>query len=188
MKRQCGGCQLCCKLLPVRELDKPASTRCRHQTFAKGCGVYHKPGMPPACAVWNCRWLVNNDTADLPRPDRSHYVIDVMPDHITLWNDNDGYRQTLQVIQIWCDPKHPDAHRDPALRDYLRRRGDEGIVALVRYGSVRAIVLIPPQMSSDDQWHQLDSSTANMNMEKQHSLIDTVRALGGETTRPSIKD
>jgi len=31
MNRTCGGCTLCCKLLPVRELKKPANTRCQHQ-------------------------------------------------------------------------------------------------------------------------------------------------------------
>jgi hypothetical protein len=123
---------------------------------------------------------VNNDTADLSRPDRSHYVIDIMPDHVTLQNDGDGYQQTFQVVQIWCDPNHPDAHRDLALRDYLRRRGDEGIVALVRYGGVarETLLLIPPQMAPDGEWHELDSSVVNVKQEKQHSLIDTVLALG----------
>jgi hypothetical protein len=84
-------------------------------------------------------------------------------------------------VQIWCDPKHPNAHRDPALRDYLRRRGDESIVALVRYGVAReTLLLIPPQMAPDGQWHELDSSVVNVQQEEQHSFIDTVRALGGE--------
>jgi hypothetical protein len=28
MKRQCGECQLCCKLLPVPPLNKKAGERC----------------------------------------------------------------------------------------------------------------------------------------------------------------
>ena len=44
--RRCGDCQLCCKLLPVRELSKGASERCRHQRVGKGCTVYRQPGMP----------------------------------------------------------------------------------------------------------------------------------------------
>jgi len=31
MQRRRAQCLLCCKLLPVRELDKPGGTRCRHQ-------------------------------------------------------------------------------------------------------------------------------------------------------------
>jgi hypothetical protein len=152
--RQCGDCQLCCRLLPVRELEKPANTRCRHQSFAKGCGVYRKPGMPPSCALWNCRWLVNNDTADMRRPDRTHYVIDIMPDYIKLVPAAGGEPITIAVVQIWCDTKFPDAHRDPELRAYLARRGEEGIAGLVRYSSSAAFTIFPPAMADDGQWHE----------------------------------
>jgi hypothetical protein len=154
MMRQCGDCQLCCRLLPVRELDKPANTKCRHQTFAKGCGVYHKAGMPPSCAIWNCRWLVNNDTGRMRRPNHSHYVIDIMPDYIQLVPGDGGEPITIEVVQIWCDPRYPDAHRDPDLRAYLARRGEEGIAALVRYSSEAGFSIIPPAMAEDGQWHE----------------------------------
>ncbi|MGY2987733.1 hypothetical protein ACVI1K_005080 [Bradyrhizobium sp. USDA 4508] len=177
--RQCGDCQLCCKFLPVPPLQKKAGESCRFQKFHKGCAVYNKPQMPPECSMWNCRWLVNDDTADLSRPDRSHYVIDIMPDYITLQNDDDGYLQHIQVVQIWCDPKHPDAHRDPHLRAYLSRRGDQGIVGLVRYGTaLEAVTIIPPQMAPDDQWHELSSNVCNVKQERQHSLLDLVEAMG----------
>jgi hypothetical protein len=162
MMRQCGDCQLCCRLLPVRELEKLANTKCRHQTFAKGCGVYHKPGMPPSCAMWNCRWLVNNDTGHMSRPDRSHYVIDIMPDYIKLVPDGGAEPVIVQVVQIWCDPHYPDAHRDPDLRAYLERRGQESIAALVRYSSSAGFVIIPPAMAGDGQWHE---QSGNTNME-----------------------
>src|SRR2546423_255596 len=110
MTRACGDCQLCCRLLPVKGiLNKPAGARCKHQKFGKGCMVYHRPGMPPECAIWNCRWLVNDDTADLPRPDRAHYVIDLIPDYVTLVNDETGEKQNVEVVQVWIDPKHPAA-------------------------------------------------------------------------------
>ena len=76
MTRQCGDCQLCCKLLPVPPLEKKAGQRCQHQKFGKGCTVYHsRAGMPMECSIWNCRWLVNDDADELSRPDRVHYVI-----------------------------------------------------------------------------------------------------------------
>ena len=61
--RNCGDCQLCCKLVPTKEINKPANTRCKHQKVGKGCGIYAQ--RPFSCMVWNCRWLVNDDTADL---------------------------------------------------------------------------------------------------------------------------
>ena len=42
--RQCGDCQLCCKLLPVKSLAKLAGDRCSHQKHHKGCDVYKQLG------------------------------------------------------------------------------------------------------------------------------------------------
>src|SRR5215471_3194906 len=122
-KRRCGGCTLCCKLLPVHHgahndvgIDLPGSwhkaagERCRHQRSGKGCAVYRKAGFPSACLFWNCRWLVSDDTDDLRRPDRAHYVIDVMPDFITLTDNETGEKHTIEVIQVWVDPDYRDAH------------------------------------------------------------------------------
>jgi len=101
MSRQCGACTLCCKLLPVHDgvlingkrmqgnLDKPAGERCRYQRHT-GCTVYNTALMPACCKMWNCRWLGNDDTGDLSRPDRSHYVIDIMPDYVTVVDNAGG--------------------------------------------------------------------------------------------------
>lgn len=152
--RQCGGCTLCCKLVPVHELQKAAGERCRHQQTGKGCAVYRKPGMPMSCALWSCRWLVNDDTAELRRPDRSRYVIDIMPDFVVITNVETGERTNVEVIQIWCDPKARDAWRiDDALLDYIERRGREGKAALIRYSNNEGCTVFPPSMSDDGQFH-----------------------------------
>lgn len=152
--RQCGDCNLCCKLLPVVPLGKRGGERCKHQRHT-GCAVYHKPGMPPECAIWNCRWLVNDDTANLSRPDRSHYVIDIMPDFVTAIDNETGRRLDVEVIQIWVDPKHRDAHKDPALRAYIERRAEEGKMALIRYSETEAFNLLAPAICGDGQWHEI---------------------------------
>lgn len=177
MKRQCGDCQLCCKLLPVPPLQKPAGTTCRFQKFHKGCTVYHKPEMPMECKIWNCRWLVNDDADDLPRPDRAHYVIDVMPDFITINHDDTGETQNLQVVQIWIDPKYSDAHRDPGLRRWMFRRAQDGIAALIRYNAKDAIVIFAPPFDVNGQWHEI---TSGMTLVRTHTLDEVVGALGGE--------
>jgi hypothetical protein len=89
--------------------------------------------------LWSCRWLVNDDTADMRRPDRAGYVIDMMPDFITIQDNETGALTKVEVVQIWVDPRRPDAHRDPALRAYLERRAAEGKAALVRFDSKEAI-------------------------------------------------
>jgi hypothetical protein len=98
-------------------------------------------------------WLIGDDTDDLSRPDRSHYVIDVVPDYIIAINGEDLKKERVTTIQIWCDPKHPDAHRDPKLREYLMRRSiKERIIGQVRYANDSCLVLIPPNLTEDGQW------------------------------------
>jgi hypothetical protein len=175
MMRQCGDCQLCCKLLPVPPLGKKAGQRCQYQRHGKGCTVYHSKKMPGECALWNCRWLVNDDAADLARPDRSHYVIDLLPDYITLSEDATGKTFTVQVVQIWIDPDFPDAHRDPALRRYIERRAGEGIAALVRFNARDALAIFAPAMSTDGQWHEKAGVGG-----PDHKRPDIETALGGK--------
>lgn len=171
--RSCGACTLCCTLLPVAEIGKASGTRCRHQKFAKGCKLYHNAAMPHSCRLWNCRWLVNDDTNDLSRPDRSHLVIDLMPDFITLTDNDTGQQQHIGVVQVWCDPKHRDAHRDPQFRAYVERRAAQGHAVLVRFNSHEAITLFAPQLSSDGQWHEIGGEA-----EAQHTLQDFGKFLG----------
>ena len=175
MKRECGDCQLCCRLLAVRALDKKAGERCQHQKFHKGCTVYKSAAMPPECRLWNCRWLVNDDTGDLPRPDRSHYVVDIMPDFITIVDNETGDRRDIQVVQIWIDPAHPEAHRDPALRRYMMRRAEQGIAALVRFEARKALMVFAPAFAPDGQWHEVFKAEP----EAAHSFAEIVAAIGG---------
>ena len=174
--RQCGDCQLCCKLLPVKSLGKLAGQRCQHQRHHKGCDVYKQLGrVSPECKLWNCRWLVEDDTEGLSRPDRSHYVLDLMPDFVTLRDDATGEAQHVEVVQIWVDPKYPDAHRDPLLRAYLERRAKENVVGIVRWDNERAMVIFPPEMSENRQWNEV---TTQFKV-KEHSVDEVVAALGG---------
>lgn len=156
MARSCGDCQLCCKLLPVRELQKGANTRCRHQRHGKGCQVYNQPAMPFSCKAWNCRWVLEDRTEDMRRPDRVGYVIDVMPDFVTMRNDLSGEIMHIPVLQVWVDPTRPDAWRnDPDFKPYLARLGvEEGLCALIRNGSTKSVFVAPPSINADHTWFE----------------------------------
>ena len=148
-QRHCGDCQLCCRLLPMQansearhpqaiaaavamgmakpgipDFDKPAGARCPHQRHGKGCAVHgHHPF---GCQIWNCRWLVGDDTADLRRPDRTGYVIDIMPDFVTLDPGDGNPPQNVEAVVIWVDAQRPEAwrrSRAARLSDPARRRG-----------------------------------------------------------------
>lgn len=145
MKRTCGTCTLCCRLLPVKDLAKPANARCTHQTTAKGCGIYEH--RPLSCRLWSCRWLTDETTGDLRRPDRAHYCIDIVPDFVTIQPHDDTPEFAVPVVQVWVDPAHPDAHRDPALRRWLAAQGEKGMAALIRTSSRHAFALFPPAIT-----------------------------------------
>lgn len=164
--RQCGSCTLCCKLIPVEELGKKAGQRCQHVRAGKGCSIYAK--RPWSCREWSCLWLkgVEGDGAALAlsRPDHVHYVIDEVPDIVRVRDDATGAVTQLDVMQVWCDPKFPDAWQDPDLAAMLER---VGIIALVRYGSEKGFVVFPPSRSTDGQWHRSDSTnTTSENLDE----------------------
>jgi len=153
--RQCGDCQLCCRLLPVVPHDKKAGQKCEHQKFGKGCAIYLRARMPMECRMWNCRWLVNDDCADMPRPDRAHYVIDIMPDRLVLQDNATGVEHEIFVVQVWIDPKHPEVVHDKHLRAYMLRRAQaDGMATLIRFDSRQSLAVFPPPISSDGEWHE----------------------------------
>jgi Putative zinc- or iron-chelating domain len=204
MTRQCGECTTCCKLLPMQdrgdgkvpqtvalmvkhglmsqreaasitpEFSKPAGERCPHQRHHKGCMIY--ASRPASCRLWSCRWLTGEDTADLRRPDRSHYVIDITPDFIRVDpTDGNNPDTNVPVVQVWLDDGYPDAHKDPALRAYLLRRAEEGIAALIRSSaSDETFVLIAPPMTDNGEW--LEHRTGKR--EREHTAEEKVAALG----------
>lgn len=177
-RRHCGDCSLCCKLLPMQsgadrqgrrpealamavavgmavpgipDFEKPAGERCPHQRHGKGCAVYKR--RPFGCQIWNCRWLVADDTADLRRPDRAGYVIDLMPDFVTLVDNATGGKRNVQVVVIWVDRSEAWRH-DRALSDYMLRRGAQGIATMVRFNERDAATIFPPNMADDGLWHE----------------------------------
>ena len=173
--RHCGGCTLCCKLVPVEILHKVAGERCRFQSH-KGCKVYRTPRFPEECGLWSCRWLVDPDASGLRRPDRSHYVVDVMPDFIGVSDNASGAVESVAVMQVWCDPEHPDAWRDPALRRYIEHVAQaQRAATIIRFGSRRAIVVFAPCLTDDGAWHERESEAAPTGSGWQNPL-DPLRA------------
>lgn len=149
--RTCGACKACCTWVPVeRPLNKPAGVACVHLR-AKGCGIYEK--RPDVCRYWNCAWLYQHETAAMRRPDLAGYLIDPVMQTVLA----EGH--PLPVLQVWVDPERPDAHRDPALRDYLNDAGRRyGVPSLVRWAwpipqeGAESMLLIPPSLRADGLW------------------------------------
>ena len=142
--RKCGGCTACCVQLPVRSINKLANQRCA-ALCSRGCRVYAT--RPIDCRTFSCRWLMDQSTSGLRRPDRSGYVIDPMLDTVVV----NG--RPIDVVQIWVDPKRTEAHRDPALRAWLVGIAERfGLPALVRWDSEDAMFLAAPCLTSTGEW------------------------------------
>jgi len=171
MSRKCGDCQLCCKLLPVDEgirvdfssgrphavgagWHKPANTKCQHQGRA-GCRVYGRGAMPECCKLWNCRWLVDDPERLLPRPDRAGYVIDVMPDIISMTDNDSGATSVMEVVQVWVDPARRESYRDERLLAYLEKVGKP---VVVRFSSTEGITMFPPALTGGRGWVEHESA------------------------------
>jgi hypothetical protein len=149
--RSCGGCTLCCKLLPVPTIDKPDNQRCQHQRSGKGCAIY--AARPVACQAFVCRWLADPAAAGMPRPDRAHYVMDPDQDTILMTYD-DGETQPVCVLQVWVDPAFPDAWDTPPLRAYMLHLAEKFQMAtIIRFSAGKAMTVFPPPIAHDRQWH-----------------------------------
>jgi len=163
--RSCGSCKLCCTLLPVdlANRKKPANEKCEN-LCSKGCSIYDN--RPDPCRYFNCRWLFDDRTGNLRRPDKVGYVIDPMLDGITA-NGN-----PVNVIQVWVDPKKRDSHRDPALRDYLSEMAEiYGFPAIIRWSSTDAMFLAAPSLTEGKEWMEISGEQMTMRTEEDMKII-----------------
>ncbi len=122
-ERSCGSCGLCCKLVAVEEIGKPAHQWCRHFAAGKGCAIY--ADRPGECRTFRCLWLMQPQLSDDWRPNRSHIV---------LYFSND---RTHLIANV--DPAYPGVWRDAPLHETLRgwsRQGNgAGMAVIVKVGS-----------------------------------------------------
>lgn len=173
--RRCGDCSLCCKLLPNVALDKPAGQACKFQRHGKGCTIYAR--RPEECQFWSCRWLASPDeTPGMRRPDRSHYVIDAMPDTVRLTSNETGEVIEMQAVQVWIDPAFPAVQNDSELRAYMLKMATEhNMPGLLRWSNRIATAVFPPPLNQDGQWHE-QTSECNPGVGKYSALPAEWRA------------
>ena len=171
--RRCGDCQLCCKLIPVEEFGKRANERCRHQRAGKGCAIYAQ--RPFSCALWNCRWLVDSDALDLPRPDRAHYRFRHPDRRRERPADQHSRHPSLGRSRL------SESHRAPSFRAWLDRQSR---CALIRYGSSDGLLLAPPSITGGS-WRELQS---NATPRSPHSLDEIATVMGEGSEQKLMSD
>ena len=149
-RRACGDCNLCCKLLPVIDIQKPRNQWCPHVKFGHGCGIY--ADRPRSCRIWSCGYLLRKNAPEALKPNRCHVVIDMMTD--TIWDNGKAYN----AMQIWVDPAYPDAHRAPVVRAEILLAGETlAMPTLARITAVRSVFIVPPPLSDDGTWFEKEA-------------------------------
>jgi hypothetical protein len=127
--KPCGGCSLCCKLMGVEAIAKPADIWCRHFAKGVGCAIYAE--RPGACRAFQCLWSLTDGLGEEWRPDRSKLVLS---------SDADG-----RVI-VEVDPATPSAWRREPYHSVFRTWSDARkplpLQVLVRVNN-RILVVFP---------------------------------------------
>jgi len=104
INKECGSCTMCCKLLGIPEIQKPANQWCENCNVGKGCQIYQN--RPFSCHQFDCLWLQLDGIPEEFRPDKTQVVLS-LTDHY----DED--------IVAYCDPGTPDNWRNGAFGKWL---------------------------------------------------------------------
>jgi hypothetical protein len=105
--RKCGECSLCCYVLSVPEIDKPAHSWCKHCRPGQGCTIYAT--RPQRCRGFVCNWLIDKSIPEYWFPKRARIVI-------RLRREDDQLNLRLEV-----DHRFPNRWREEPYYSDIRR-------------------------------------------------------------------
>jgi hypothetical protein len=142
MTNHCGTCNLCCKLLDVPALSKPANQWCTHCDIGTGCRIYE--ARPEACRDFECMWLESQrEKQPLPgelRPDRCKMML--------------TFSENRRDVFGYCDPGAPDAWKNPSMLKLLGILTGQGVRVIFgtgrRYFAVDRDRIRPVKLSDPD--------------------------------------
>jgi hypothetical protein len=112
--RHCGACSLCCKLLKVIELDKPANQWCGHCRPGRGgCSIYET--RPQICRSYYCGWMLSENVSDDWYPLTSRMVLSYAP------------IGGIQTVTVTVDPRYPEVWTKAPYYPQLKRMAERGL-------------------------------------------------------------
>ncbi len=118
--KACGECNLCCKVLEITELAKPAGKLCGDcvRSPLGSCGIYAT--RPKVCRDYECLWKGDRAMSPQMRPDRAGTLLMEDP-------DSDEYRAV-------CDPGKPFAWLNPLIFKHLVVMAKSGRTVVAKAG------------------------------------------------------
>lgn len=130
LTRACDGCTLCCKVMNVPELDKPAGVWCADCTVGQGCGRYET--RPSTCRTFQCGFLADPALDERWRPSTARFVLIILAPE--------------ERVTVYAEPQRADSWRREPYLSVLRKWSR---TAIERYGLVdvfiagKTIVILP---------------------------------------------
>ena len=152
--RTCGTCTLCCKVMPIRALNKPVGRWCSHCKPGTGCGIHDS--RPSECGDFFCMWMLERRLGPEWKPEKCKLV---------LTGDAGG-----KNLMVRCDPGFPQAWRAEPYHTAIKQwsiaaRGQGGVIIVT--AGMNATVIAPEgefpvgAMQEGDRIH-LDFSGARL--------------------------
>lgn len=130
--RNCDTCTMCCKILSIKDLEKPQGQWCSHCNIGKGCKIYDL--RPEECKTFYCGYLSWVMVNEWWFPAKCKMVI---------VSELDGNR-----IAVHVDPARPNAWKEEPyyseIKEWACRVAGElkQVVVCIRN---RAIVILPDE-------------------------------------------
>ena len=116
--RACGTCTLCCKVVGVLEIAKPAGAWCPHCVGGKRCAIYD--ARYASCRSFFCQWMLEKGLGPEWKPQRAKFVLVKTEGgkHLTACVDpfyptacrRSPYYENLKQWAIECVRRSPDLH------------------------------------------------------------------------------
>jgi hypothetical protein len=143
--RDCGDCTLCCKVIHVETLKKPAGEWCKHCALGRtsgGCTIFGQPDRPYECGKFQCMWTRHYDWPDSMKPSKSRMVFE---------------RVDNRIILATCDTQMPDAWKSNVQTKRFIKKLVLGGNAVVINAWKEKHTLLPKGMTNKQVWDKLQA-------------------------------
>jgi len=87
---KCKSCTLCCYLFPIKELNKPSCTVCKH--CDKGCKIHDTK--PSECTNFNCAYYQMENASEDLRPDNCKVIFERISERLFIGTLHPDYELT----------------------------------------------------------------------------------------------
>lgn len=154
---QCNGCNLCCVVSTIPEIEKPAFKPCANLCPA-GCSLHNLPSKPRTCVDFECNYVIAH-RLDLPSKELLPHPKEA---GAFLGQPKDDMHMVLYV-----DPRHPHKWQGSTIPDVLK-------------GAVR----MGMKVSIFDRGFKVDTSTVEG--VEALSTVDIAEAAASQGVQPSF--